>query len=47
MSSDGDLQFSLGSIMPQMPAYVTEKEGGAGFAEFARALMERRNGKDQ
>jgi HAD superfamily hydrolase (TIGR01484 family) len=35
------------SIMARMPAYVTEKEGGEGFAEFARALMEKRNGKDQ
>ena len=35
------------AIMPQMPRYVTQAEGGAGFAEFACALTEGRHGEDQ
>jgi HAD superfamily hydrolase (TIGR01484 family) len=35
------------AIMPQMPRYVTEAEGGEGFAEFARALVEARHGKNE
>jgi HAD superfamily hydrolase (TIGR01484 family) len=34
------------AIMPHMPRYVTEAEGGDGFAEFALALVEARHGED-
>src|SRR5207247_5247922 len=35
------------AIMPKMPRYVTDAEGGEGFAEFVHALAEARHGKDQ
>jgi HAD superfamily hydrolase (TIGR01484 family) len=35
------------AVMPHMPRYVTDAEGGEGFAQFVHALMEARHGKDQ